>query len=56
VTERAWERLCGEGANEEQRVRDRDAIERWARAEGADLENESERAKTKLRNVNRARE
>jgi hypothetical protein len=42
--------------DEVQRARDRDAIERWAEAEGADLENEAERAKAKLRSVDRARE
>ena len=41
-----------EGGREE----DRAAIERWARAEDADLENEAQKAKQKLRNVDRARE
>jgi hypothetical protein len=31
-----------------------DTIERWAKAEGADLENEAQRAKEKLRHVDRA--
>jgi hypothetical protein len=41
--------------DEVQQVRDRDAIERWAKAEGADLENEAQRAKQKLSRVNGAR-
>jgi hypothetical protein len=45
--------LSGESADEGQRTRDRDTIERWAKAEGADLENEAERAKAKLRSVDR---
>lgn len=44
------------GLYEDRREGDRDTIERWARAEGADLDNEAERAKAKLRNVDRARE
>ena len=36
-------------------MRDRDTVERWAEAEGVDLEGEAERAKEKLRNVDRAR-
>jgi hypothetical protein len=42
-------------ANCERREGDRDTIERWARAEGTDLENEAQKAKQKLRNVDRAR-
>jgi hypothetical protein len=41
---------------EDRRKHDRDVIERWAEAEGVDLEGEPERAKEKLRNVDRARE
>jgi hypothetical protein len=33
--------------------RGQDTIERWAKAEGANLENEAQRAKQKLRNVDR---
>jgi hypothetical protein len=40
---------------EERREEDRDAIERWAKAEGADLENEAQRAEQKLSRVNGAR-
>ena len=56
VTERAWARLRGEqdAPYEDRRKRDRDAIERWAEAEGVDLEGEAERAREKLRNVDRA--
>jgi hypothetical protein len=42
------------GMDEEQWDRDRDTIQRWTKAEVADLENEAERAKAKLRNVDRA--
>jgi len=41
---------------EAQRTRDRDTIERWAEAEGVGLENEAQKAKQKLMNVDRARE
>jgi len=37
-------------------AQDRDAIERWAEAEANDLDNEAQRTKAKLRNVDRARE
>jgi hypothetical protein len=40
--------------NEGTRARDRDTVNRWARAEGTDLETEAERAKAKLRNVDQA--
>jgi hypothetical protein len=39
--------------NKEERTRDRDNVERWARAERVDFENEAERAKAKLMNVDR---
>ena len=42
--------------DEDRRKHDRDAIERWAEAEGVDLEGEAERAREKLRTVDRARE
>jgi transposase-like protein len=42
--------------DEAQRVRDRDTVERWVKAEGADLDNEARRAQQKLWNVDRARE
>jgi hypothetical protein len=51
--ERAGMKLHCEAAGEGQRVRDRDAIERWAEAEGANLEGEAARAWVKLRNVDR---
>ena len=41
---------------EDRRKHDRDVIKRWAEAEGVDLDGETERAKEKLRNVDRARE
>ena len=41
---------------EERRGEDHETIERWARPEGADLENEAQRAKVKLRTVDRTRE
>jgi hypothetical protein len=37
-----------------QRTRDRDTVKRWAKTAGVDLE--AERAKEKLRNMDRARE
>ena len=56
VTERAKARFRGEPDEpyEEKRQQDRDAIERWAKAEGADLEYEAQRAKQKLMHVDRA--
>ena len=54
TTERAVAKLRGE-PYEDQREGDRDTIERWAKAEGADLEIEAMRAREKLRNVDRAR-
>jgi hypothetical protein len=56
TTERARAKLCGGGVDEAQRVRDRDTVERWVKAEGADLDNEAQRAQQKLWNVDRARE
>ena len=44
----------GEIAPEGEQTRDRDAIERWARAGSVDLENEAQEAKQKCRNVDRA--
>jgi hypothetical protein len=59
VTERAWARVRGEPSvpYEDRRQQDRGTIERWAEAEGVDLEGEAERAKEKqkLMNVDRAR-
>jgi hypothetical protein len=59
VTERAWARVRGEPSvpYEDRRQQDRGIIERWAEAEGVDLEGEAERAKEKqkLMNVDRAR-
>ena len=57
VTERVRARFRGEGEPyEDRRERDREAIERWAEAEGVDMEGEAERAREKLRTVDRARE
>jgi len=42
ITERAKAKLRGEIVDEGQRTRYRDTVERWAKAEGADLENEAE--------------
>jgi hypothetical protein len=42
--------------DEDLREQDHDTVERWAEAEGVDLEGEAERAREKLRNVDRARE
>ena len=55
ITKSARAKLRGE-PYENRREDDRDTVERWAKAEGADLENEAQRAKQKLRNVDRARE
>jgi hypothetical protein len=41
---------------EERRQQDRDTIERWAKSEGVDLDSRAQKAKQKLRNVDRARE
>jgi hypothetical protein len=54
VAERARGKLRGEGVDEGRRARDRDTIERWARARGMDLDTEAERAKAKLRSVDQA--
>jgi hypothetical protein len=56
VAERAKARFRGEPAvpYEHQRQQDRDTIERWAKAEGVDMEGEAQRAMQKLRNVDRA--
>jgi hypothetical protein len=58
VAEHAKARFRGEPdvPYEHQRKQDRETIERWAKAEGVDLENEAQRAKQKLRNVYRVRE
>jgi hypothetical protein len=57
VTERAWARIRGEPSvpYQDRREQDRDAIERWAEAEGVDLEGEAERARERLKTVDRAR-
>ena len=47
-------RLRGESVDEDQRVHNRDTVDRWGRAEGKDLENEAERTRQKLRSVDRA--
>jgi hypothetical protein len=39
--------------DEGQRARDCETVERWVRAGGVDLESEAQRAKAKLRNVDR---
>ncbi len=44
-------KLRGEDVDGDQR--DRDTVDGWARAEGADLESEAQRAKQKLRDVGR---
>jgi hypothetical protein len=40
---------------EDWREQDRDTVEKWARAGGVDLDNEAQKAKQKLRNVDRAK-
>ena len=57
VTERAWARFRDEPSApyEDRRQEDKGTIERWARAEGTDLENEAHKARQKLRNVDRPR-
>jgi hypothetical protein len=40
-------RLRGESVDEDQRVHNRDTVDRWGRAEGKDLENEAERTRQK---------
>jgi len=42
--------------DEREQAHDRDIIDRWAEAEGVDMEGEAERAREKLRTVDRARE
>jgi hypothetical protein len=54
MAERAGAKLCGEDVDEGQRIWDRDTVERWATAEGADLETEAQKARQKLMNVGRA--
>ena len=58
MTERALARFRGEqdAPYEDRRKQDKGTIERWAEAEGVDLEGEAGRAREKLRNVDRARE
>jgi hypothetical protein len=51
---RTNKRLRGNSFDPKQTAQDRDTVERWARAEGVDLENGAERAMAKLRNVNGA--
>ena len=56
VTERALARFRDEPSvpYEDRRQQDRDVIDRWARAGGVDMHGEAERAREKLRNVDRA--
>jgi hypothetical protein len=56
VAERARAALRGEPSvpYQDRREEDRDAIERWANAEGVDMEGEAQRAREKLTNVDRA--
>jgi hypothetical protein len=57
TTERALVRFRGEGEPyEDRRERDRDTIRRWAEGEGVDLASRAEKARQKLRNMDRARE
>lgn len=58
VTERAKARFRGEDGvpYEQRREEDKGTIERWAKAEGVDLDTEAQRAKQKLIRVNGARE
>lgn len=56
MAERIGTRLRDEGADEGQRATDCDTFDRWAKVGGADLEDEAERAKAKLMNVDRAQE
>jgi hypothetical protein len=53
IAERARAKFRGEPAPEGEQTRDRDIIDRWAKSEGVDLEGGAERAKQKLRNVDR---
>lgn len=46
-------KLTGETTDSDQHLQDRDTEERWARAEGASLETEAERARQKLMDVQR---
>jgi len=55
TAEGARAKLRGE-PYEDQRQQDRDAVDRSAKAESVDLEGEAQRAKVKLKNVERTRE
>ena len=54
MAENVKARFRGEGEPyADRRKEDKVMIERWAEAKGVDLENEAQRAKQKLRNVDR---
>jgi hypothetical protein len=53
AAERARTKLHGREEGEGQRARDCHTVGRWAEAEDTDLENEAQRAKQKLRSVDR---
>lgn len=53
ITEWAMAKLRGEPVDEAQQARDSDTVERWAEAEGADLENEAARARANLGSAGR---
>jgi hypothetical protein len=55
AAERARTKLRGREADEGQRARECHTVGRWAEAEDTDLENEAQRAKQKLRSVDRTR-
>jgi hypothetical protein len=54
MAESARAKFRGENVDEAQRTQDCDTIDRWAEAEGVDLEGEARRTKQKLRSVDRA--
>jgi hypothetical protein len=56
VTAEVWRKVKErqKRREEDRRKHDRDAIETWSEAEGVDMEGEAERAREKLRNVDRA--
>ena len=47
ITKSAKAKLRGEPLAEGEQTQDRDTIERWAKAEGADLENEAQRTQSR---------
>jgi hypothetical protein len=54
LAESAKAKLYSKSVVAHQRSQDRDTVERWQRAEGTDLSVEAERAREKLRGVDRA--